>query len=62
MSFFLTSAFQITMTIQLFNWFSKRILGTVLGFWLAAQSLGLITKFVILGIWSYFPNFYNAED
>jgi len=60
MSFFLTSAFQITMTLQLFNWFSKRTLGTVLGIWLATQSLGLMSKFRILNIWSYFPDFEKA--
>ncbi len=60
MSFFLTSAFQITMTLQLFNWFSKRTLGTVLGIWLATQSLGLMSKFLILNVWSYFPDFEEA--
>jgi hypothetical protein len=33
MSFFLTSAFEIIMILQLFNWFSKRVLGTVIGLW-----------------------------
>ena len=60
-SFFLTSAFQITMTIQLFNWFSKRMLGCVLGLWFAFQTFGLMTKFLVCGIWDYFPNLYQAE-
>ena len=59
-SCFLTSALQILMTIQLFNWFSKRKLGTVIGVWLFFEGLGLMAKFRILNIYSYFPNFKNA--
>jgi hypothetical protein len=57
MSFFLSCAFQITITLQLFNWFGKRNLGTVLGVWLASQLFGVMAKFLVLGIWEYFPNF-----
>lgn len=50
------------MTLQLFNWFSKRRLGAVIGLWLFVQGLGLMTKFVLLGQYSYFPSFEEAED
>ncbi len=61
-SFFLTSAFQIVMTLQLFNWFSKRKLGIVIGLWLLFQGFGLMAKFVLLHQWSNFPDFQKAED
>lgn len=60
MSVFLVSGFQIMMTLQLFNWFSKKVLGTILGCWVAMEFLGLITKFLALGIYEYFPDFERA--
>ena len=36
-------------------------MGTILGTWLASQSFGLMSKFAVLNIWSYFPSLYNAE-
>lgn len=59
-SYFLTSAFQIMITLQLFNWFSKRRLGAVIGFWLLIQACGVIVKFAILGQYQYFPDFQLA--
>lgn len=62
LSYFFASSLQIMITLQLFNWFSKRVMGTVLGIWFAFQSLGLVTKFLSLGIYqSYFPDFELAE-
>lgn len=61
LSYFFASSLQIMITLQLFNWFSKRVMGTVLGIWLAFQSLGLVTKFLSLGIYaSFFPDFELA--
>jgi hypothetical protein len=57
LSVFLASGFQIMMALQLFNWFSKRVLGTILGCWVAMEFVGLITKFSALGIYEYFPDF-----
>lgn len=48
------------MIIQLFNWFSKRRLGIALGFWMAAQSFGLMTKFASMNVWAYLPNWNLA--
>lgn len=60
-SVFLTSAFAISTALQLFNWFSKRLLGTILGLWMASQCFGLMTKFGIMGIYEYFPSMNYAE-
>ena len=62
MSVFLSAAFQISTALQLFNWFSKRYLGTVLGVWLGSEILGLMSKFAVLGIFSFFPSWEIAED
>lgn len=35
-------------------------MGTVLGIWLATQSFGLMSKFLILDVWKYFPDFAEA--
>lgn len=59
-SVFLASGFQIIMTIQLFNWFSKKVLGSILGCWVAMEFLGLMTKFATLDIFKYFPDFDRA--
>lgn len=61
-SVFLCCAFQISTALQLFNWFSKRFLGTVLGVWLSAQCFGLMTKFAALKIYRYFPSLDYAEQ
>jgi hypothetical protein len=37
------------------------MLGCVLGLWFAFQTFGLMTKFLVCGIWDYFPNLYQAE-
>lgn len=56
MSIFLSCAFTIMTALQLFNWFSKQYLGTILGLWLSATSLGMMTKFLLLHIYYYFPS------
>jgi hypothetical protein len=61
-SFFLTNAFWLCLLLQLFHWFSKRRLGSVLGMFLLAENLGVIAKFHILGIWEYFPDIRLAEN
>lgn len=48
------------MALQLFNWFSKRVLGTILGCWVAMEFIGLMTKFLALRIYEYFPDFDQA--
>jgi hypothetical protein len=47
--------------LQLFNWFSKRYLGTFLGIWLSTTILGMMTKFSLLHIYKDFPIMKEAE-
>lgn len=58
----LSCAFTIMTALQLFNWFSKRYLGTVLGIWLSVTIFGMMTKFRALQIYKdFFPSMKLAE-
>ena len=59
-SLFLACGLQISTALQLFNWFSKRYLGLILGIWLSSEVLGLMTEFAVLGIYHDFPNNVKA--
>lgn len=58
---FIIGALQLVQTIQLFNWFSRRRIGTVIGLFMAAQSLGLIFRFTLTGTFKEFPDEDAAE-
>jgi len=47
----LQSGIEIIMVMQLFNWFNKKQLGTIISFWLLCNSLGYAMQFVIGGFW-----------
>lgn len=55
-NFFLISGIQILQLIQLFNWFSKRRLATVIGIWFLVQQVGYACRFLFEGEWQYFPH------
>lgn len=66
-SFLLISGMQIIQIIQLFNWFSKRRLNTVIGLWLLVQQAGQLVRFEIDNIcpllnFAYFPYISNFFD
>ena len=56
MNIFMIGSLQLIQLIQLFNWFSKRRIVSVLGFSLAFQLLGLASRFLFTGTWSEFPD------
>jgi hypothetical protein len=60
-NYFLLAAVQIASTIQLFNWFPKRYLATIICAWFLMQTLGLASKFYFLDCLAEFPNIHNAE-
>lgn len=43
------TCYTLILIIQLFNWFSKRYLGSVLGIALLSQGVGFLLKFVFIG-------------
>mmetsp|Transcript_84290 Transcript_84290/g.116480 ORF Transcript_84290/g.116480 Transcript_84290/m.116480 type:complete len:201 (+) Transcript_84290:450-1052(+) len=61
MSFFLTAGIELISCVQLFNWFTRYRIGTIMGLWLTAHSVGLIARFGFSGLYaSDFPNIMNA--
>ena len=51
----LTSSYTLIVVIQLFNWFSKRHLASLVGFCQVAHSIGYWSKFAIMGQVSTYP-------
>lgn len=49
LNFFMVSGLQILQLIQLFNWFPKWWLATVIGIWYLIQQAGYVSRFLIEG-------------
>lgn len=52
----MVSGLQILQLIQLFNWFPKWWLSTVIGIWYLIQQVGYVSRFLIEHQWSTFPH------
>lgn len=47
----LQAGIEIINLMQLFNWFSKKYLGTVISIWLMSSNLGFMMQFFVGGWW-----------
>jgi hypothetical protein len=69
-NFFFVAGLQIIQIIQLFNWFSKRRLSTVIGIWYLVQQFGFFLRFEIENpcpidklLWfPYITDLFNSAD
>jgi hypothetical protein len=59
---FFVGAIQLIQTIQLFNWFSKRRIGTIMGCFMGIQTLGMILRFYLTDSFDDFPDENSAAD